>query len=318
MAISILDENGRRISARHQNWLQVQPGEVVTCNGCHNHASGIPHGRRDGTPSVNLGAPATGLPFPNTLATFFADAGETMAETRTRIDQTALMPSMDVIYDDVWTDPDPAAANRAPDAPFSYLYANLSTPSPASGACQPWTYLCRVIINYETHIHPLWSVDRGPTDTCINCHSPTDAMGNLQPPVDYAHLNLTDGPSPDQAAHFNSYRELLFNDNEQEINMGALQDRLVQATDGMGNPLFETDANGNLILDGMGNPIPIMVTVTVTPSMSANGAISSPRFFSRFDAGGTHAGRLTPDELRLIAEWLDIGAQYYNNPFDIP
>jgi hypothetical protein len=22
--------------------------------------------------------------------------------------------------------------------------------------------------------------------------------------------------------------------------------------------------------------------------------------------------------LRLIAEWLDIGAQYYNNPFDVP
>ena len=34
--------------------------------------------------------------------------------------------------------------------------------------------------------------------------------------------------------------------------------------------------------------------------------------------GGTHAGRLSPDELRLISEWLDIGAQYYNNPFDVP
>jgi hypothetical protein len=27
---------------------------------------------------------------------------------------------------------------------------------------------------------------------------------------------------------------------------------------------------------------------------------------------------MTPAELRLIAEWLDIGAQYYNNPFDVP
>jgi hypothetical protein len=27
---------------------------------------------------------------------------------------------------------------------------------------------------------------------------------------------------------------------------------------------------------------------------------------------------LTPAELRLIAEWVDIGAQYYNNPFDVP
>jgi hypothetical protein len=29
-----------------------------------------------------------------------------------------------------------------------------------------------------------------------------------------------------------------------------------------------------------------------------------------------HAGMLSPAELRLISEWLDIGAQYYNNPFD--
>ena len=33
-------------------------------------------------------------------------------------------------------------------------------------------------------------------------------------------------------------------------------------------------------------------------------------------AGGSHAGYLSPAELRLLAEWLDIGAQYFNNPFD--
>jgi len=29
-----------------------------------------------------------------------------------------------------------------------------------------------------------------------------------------------------------------------------------------------------------------------------------------------HAGFMTADELRLVSEWLDIGAQYFNNPFD--
>ena len=29
-----------------------------------------------------------------------------------------------------------------------------------------------------------------------------------------------------------------------------------------------------------------------------------------------HAGLLSEPELRLISEWLDIGGQYYNNPFD--
>jgi hypothetical protein len=51
--------------------------------------------------------------------------------------------------------------------------------------------------------------------------------------------------------------------------------------------------------------------------MSGSGANSSS-FFSKFDAGGSHAGWLTAAELRLIAEWLDIGGQYYNNPFDVP
>jgi hypothetical protein len=54
--------------------------------------------------------------------------------------------------------------------------------------------------------------------------------------------------------------------------------------------------------------------------MSFNGANAS-RFFQKFDAGnpnGNHAGWLNPAELKLISEWLDIGAQYYNNPFAAP
>jgi len=35
-----------------------------------------------------------------------------------------------------------------------------------------------------------------------------------------------------------------------------------------------------------------------------------------FAAGGQHAGWLSPSELRLVSEWLDIGAQYFNDPFD--
>ena len=38
-------------------------------------------------------------------------------------------------------------------------------------------------------------------------------------------------------------------------------------------------------------------------------------FFSRFEAGGAHQNWMTPEELRLVAEWLDLGAQYYNDPF---
>ena len=118
--------------------------------------------------------------------------------------------------------------------------------------------------------------------------------------VPAGQLDLTDGPSPDEPLHFNSYRELLFPDNEQEVEMGALQDVLVQVgTDpDTGDPIF--------------------ATVTVGPSMNVAGANASGRFFDRFDEGQSHDGYLSPAEKRLIAEWLDIGGQYYNNPFDVP
>lgn len=314
LALSILDGDGRRIGGRHQYWLQAKPGETVVCNGCHSPASEAGHGHPQGPVSIYAGATTTGVPFPNTDAAFFADFGETMAQTRTRIDAAALTPRVDIVYDDVWTDE--AAAGRARDTSFAWRYADLATPAPVSTECQTaWTSLCRIVINYEDHIHPLWSRDRG-ANTCTACHGTQDAMGNPQVPA--AQLDLGDGPSDAEPDHFKSYRELLFPDNEQELVGGVLVDRQVQATDGQGNPLFETDANGDLILDGDGNPIPVLVTVGVNPVMSTAGARASDAFFSLFDAGGDHAGFLDPAELKLIAEWLDIGAQYYNNPFDAP
>jgi hypothetical protein len=230
-----------------------------------------------------------------------------MAEARTRVscqtDCAAMTPSVDVLYEDLWTD----AAVRLPDAAFAYRYADVRVPPTASACMTSWTPNCRAVIHYEQHIHPLWSLPRqvlDPNDnvtviennTCTQagCHSPVDAQAATQVPA--AQLDLTDGLSPNQADHFNAYRELLFGDNDQEVVNGALQDVVVPATDEDGNP--------------------ILVNVPVTSPMSAAGANASNRFFSKFDAGGTHAGFISAAELRLVAEWLDIGAQYYNDPFE--
>jgi hypothetical protein len=308
LAISVLDVNARRITARHQNWMQVLPGDELRCGGCHSAQSGLSHGRSDSFVSVYAGSQNTGVPFPNTVAALSPDFGETMAETRTRVscqtDCAALEASLDVVYEDVWTDP----AVRTPDAPVEYRYSALGTPPPTTLGCvdtptnSNWSAICRATINYEMHIHPLWSLPRTANAadvTCsqAGCHAPVDAMAQVAVPA--GQLDLTDGLSPQQMDHFNSYRELLFGDDEQEVVNGALQDRQIQ--------------NG---VDAMGNPI--FVTVPVQSSMSAGGANASPVFFTRFAAGGTHAGYLTPAELRLISEWLDIGAQYFNNPFDAP
>jgi hypothetical protein len=322
-AISVLDAEGKRISERHNNWLQLMPGEEKHCNGCHTASSELTHGRIGAeADTINIGALTTGSPFPNTEPALFADAGETMAETLARISGVASL-SVNITYQDLWTH----SAQRPKDLAFAYLYSDLETPAPTSAACQTqWQSHCRIVINYADHIQPLWDRDRSELDTdgvtvlsdnsCNRCHSPSDAAGGAR--IAAAQLEFTNAASPQQAAQLISYRELLFTDAEQEVVDGALLDRLVQASDRAGNPLFETDDNGNLVLDALGNPIPVMVTIPVPPQMSVNGARSSARFFAPFASGGSHQAYLEPAELRLISEWLDIGAQYYNNPFDVP
>ena len=157
-----------------------------------------------------------------------------------------------------------------------------------------WSNTCRTVIHYEQHIHPLWNLDRG-ANTCTDCHT---TVGNTQVPD--AQLDLTDGISSDQSAHFRAYRELLFTDIEQELGANGLQD---------------------VFRDGPIDPVtnlPTQVPVFVSPPMRVSGALASSAFVSRFNPGGSHAGRLDPAELRLVFEWLDIGAQYYNAPFAVP
>lgn len=321
-AISVLDDQGQRMDGRHQNWLSLRPGEVVTCNGCHDPASDVPHGRPDAAPeSVYAGAPTQGIPFPNTLAVLaMQKPGDTMAQTWAQSpdpDKKTRMPGPDLVYVDEWTDPSLAT----PGQPFTLSYANLGTPAPVLPECaQEWATACRIIINYEQHIHPIWGRERlvlneaqEPIDnyTCTGCHSNEDAAGNVQVPE--AQLDLSDGPSDLEPAHFKSYRELLSGDNAQEVNGGLLADIQVPT----GEVLRDEDT-GEPLLDGAGNQIPILEPVPVAASMSTAGARASNRFFSRFRQNGPHEGFLSPAELRLISEWLDIGGQYYNNPFDAP
>jgi hypothetical protein len=95
------------------------------------------------------------------------------------------------------------------------------------------------------------------------------------------------------------------------------------------------DGNGNPVLDVNGNPVTQLIddpAAAVTPSMSANGArrsyfiekmteteLEAARILSTIVSDANyidHTGFLTDDELRLISEWLDIGAQNFNDPFD--
>ena len=272
-------------------------------------------------PSLNAGAPFTGQPFPNTRSDVvgFADAGETMAQALTRLYPERAMPSVDLRAFDAWSDPAPD-----PDTEVLLSYEDLNTPTPVTPECQgAWAPGCRATIHYEDHIQPLWDlprvadVDGSMQDvTCSVCHNRRDSMNALQVPP--GHLELTGDPSPDQPDQLTSYRELLFNDNELELQDGALVDRLVIVFDDEGNIVYQTDEEGELVLDGDDNPVPVTEPVPVAAAIRAGQARNSDRFFDTFAVDGGHEEWLSAQELRLIAEWIDIGAQLYNDPFRVP
>ena len=367
--ISVVDRDGKRInienpnnSSRHNNWLSLAPGSTLDCRGCHANNSTAPHGRIDAQPaSVHAGA-SLSLPYPNTEPALFApNGGETMAEIYSFHNGTREL-TVNPSYTDDWTD-DSGSLVKA--APFAFDYANLdaSLALPTTEGCDPASSLaCRVIINYEQHIQPLWDLPRpsvaDPSMTCTGCHT---TNGNTQVPA--GQLDLTNAPSSIVPDHFTSYRELLRQSDELVDDGGNIRIRTwecnqidVDTGDAIPDPaggFLRRTVAASEIFDGLAN---------VPPSMNESGAsFGASRFFFNcltqdnlanesndlicrsfvgdaipaefvappnecIDIGTSlsneavvnHNGLLSPDELRLVAEWLDIGAQYYNNPFDAP
>jgi hypothetical protein len=334
--IDVVDVNAKRVTAQHTSWLQLLPGETKTCNGCHTTVNMTSHGRAGLTTPVNPGAPTTGSPFPNTNpAIALTNAGATMAQTLalTTCTSNGTTPSgattpcsqilnTDVIYDGIWT---VGTTPPQPDTPFSYTYggaAGLNESPPLNANCAPWSAQCRVTIHYDDDpvkqlfMQSVWSlasrtntVNGVPmtSTTCSVCHDPVNATAMVQVPQ--GQLDLTGSASSVDTTVVTSYEQLLFAHNAQTLNMGVLQDLLVPAP-GPPDPVT-------------GLPTTIMVPVSLAPPMTAGSAAGSTTFFRMFDGSFhdpvlDHTGYLSPAELRLIAEWLDIGAQFYNDPFVAP
>ncbi|OUR87085.1 hypothetical protein A9Q81_26850 [Gammaproteobacteria bacterium 42_54_T18] len=225
---SIVNADGVRISngGRHNNWMQLRPGETLTCNGCHVHQAAeaeIAHGRVSGLDVVNTGAPNDGA-YPNTDPAMDALLGETMAQTRVRLDATKLNLSPDLAFVDVWGEEGSKAAS------FSYTYVDLvaglttdeapySAPVNFTSCLDDWVSNCRVVINYEEHIHPMWGKDRsvmGPDPdaadpdtapeivledhTCVSCHNYQPDPDNANDPRTAGNLNILEFPENENPA----------------------------------------------------------------------------------------------------------------------
>lgn len=387
----VVDANGTRIAPLHRNTLQLKGGESYQCTGCHTRDSELPHGRIDAeAPSANAGGQELFLPFTNTNGLFFIDEiGETMADIYTRVQGEARGLSTGLEFTDEWTDPLNPALTLDPDVSLLYSGVNgLTTPPPVAATCETTLQnVCRTVINYPTHIQPLWEAARGiapVNNRCTVCHSRVDINGAGQTP--FGQLELTNAPSADEPLQMVSYRELLQQGPPVIIGANGLPlSFFVQAQDVDGNPLIQLDINGVAILDSDGLTIPIVrnfsaidddpsdiliqtftevvgmpgvfaadiyvVDASIVPpvpildaagneierlspipaadipsgenSILASNAANSRLFEVMSNTTGDpftedHTGFMNENELRLLREWIDIGAQYYNNPFDVP
>ncbi|MEJ2393734.1 MAG: hypothetical protein P8Z77_02960 [Candidatus Thiodiazotropha sp.] len=312
---------------RHPQTLLLEEGELRECNGCHDPAIDIPHARPDvKTASANPGAPGSGVPFPNAnpqiLASHF---GDTMAQTLALYLGKVLSGSTDIVYEDYWTNP----YGDIPQQPsFVHSHSDLSTPAPFndSSCLTSWTSDCKVTINYLEHIQPIWNLCRASADdmSCTSCHDKADNNPAAKCPGgggSGGHLVLSGDPDPWNPKEVASYVQLFKPDYYQKNESGEwvlVSDPDTECMNGIEGDLSIEPQDG--------------VCITRRP-MSARGAIASARFFKLFDddhdddayeieakisTGHTrdlsfHKGMLTPAELRLIAEWLDTGAHYYND-----
>jgi hypothetical protein len=327
--IDVVDVNAKRVTSlgRHTSWLQLLPGETRSCNGCHSTVNNTSHGRIGLTAAVNQGAPIAGQPFPNTNPTLTTQPNETMAQTLARItcvsgSTCSQLLSTDVLYTNIWTTgTTPAAA----DMPISYAYGDLVSASPVTPtltpSCLPWTAQCRVTIHYaatiagvatpQIFLQSIWSVpnrlapDKVTPATCVTCHTTATAAANVLM-VPQGQIDLTGGTSTADITVVTSYEELLFPHNEQTLNMAGVP----------------TD----VLVPGPTDPVtglPTTMPVVLPSPMTAGSAAASTAFLRMFDNSFhdpvlDHTGYLSPAELRLIVEWLDIGGQYYNDPFVAP
>lgn len=313
----------------HKSWLQLLPGEEMDCNGCHVPAANqqpaagtsfYSHGNGTLFSSIWGGALGAGA-FPGTSSGATAcGPTQTMAEALYECAQPTTLPaaclssgtgqpptpnsatpSVDVDFTDCWL------GGGTGNESFQLRYDDLTTPLPTSQACAlpgGWTDVCRSIINYPTappatatvavagNIEPIW--DKCRPSTAPVCQTPTNpptpgpatcsACHNASTAAT-GYLDLADGASANNNNVENSYEQLM-------------------------NPFSVTSVDP---VTGQ------TVTTQVRGAEFASGSAAGSHFFQFFEnPDATHAGLLSPAEMRLLSEWVDIGAQYFNNPFNAP
>jgi hypothetical protein len=287
LALSVIDAEGRSIQT-HTNWIQVRPGERRTCDGCH---------------SPRRGAALNSGPVVNTLPTGIKSAlsaqhqsGETLASLRTRLDPSALTLAAHPVFNDFWADTTQAGVTARTSIALRYqgntdAADDLVTAVPVNG-----------VINYPVHIQPLWTRPRGTngSQTCVNCHA------------DPVKLDLRANVSG--TGRLVSYQELLLGDPKLDANgqpVIALRDGVPEV---VRQPALVETSSGAASTAGQSRKsrlTEILWGQTLKAGAEATASHPNPP-----SSAPDHSRMLNKAERRLVAEWMDLGGQYYNDPFD--
>jgi hypothetical protein len=307
-SLELVNAAGQRLGPRHQNWLSLAPGETRDCKGCHQaNDKSAPHGRLAAEPLPGTPSIASSLPV------------------RLPVRVPALGPGTGH-YGQLQTQLQSLSANCPPlETPIQW------TPPVNNLDClTQWTASCATTINYLEHIQPLWQADRRQCDsqkqllkdnTCLRCHDRT-ALSRLQAAggsdlaisellLSNTQLDLRGSKKADADRYVIAYTQLFTRVNEETYEKQAdgsylSIEKLYEETQ------LETQPDGTQV------PVIRQVPRALPLRLDTGGARSGlgQGFFNRFNnpADTTHYQSLSAEELRLIGEWLDLGAQYYNEP----
>ena len=286
LGFSILDAKGRGIQT-HLNWIQVRPGERRTCDGCHSPRRGA---------AINSGTVVNAVPAAIMPALGAAhQSGETLAALRTRLDPTALDLKPDLAFTDIWADTSkPGVVARTA---VNVKYTGNANPADDLVTAVP----SNGFINYPNHVAPIWARARGTggANTCTNCHADT--------------VKLDLRATISGTGRVTSYEELLLGDPVIDPATGLPVTRIEEGVSMIvrGPALVETGAGGAVGMARSSRLTEILFGEMLKAGSDARTAHPNPPL-----SAPDHSTLLNAAERRLVTEWMDLGGQYVNNPFD--
>jgi len=285
IGLAVVNDKGEAFQT-HTNWIQVRPGERRTCDGCHSP-------RRGG--AINSGAVVNATPAGiKTALSSARQSGETMAGTRTRLDPAMLKLVNDMVFSDYWADTTKAGVTARPSMALKYTgnadpADDLVTPVPTNG-----------IVNFPTHVAPIFTRNRG-ANTCTACHSDPDKL-DLRASIS-------------GAGRMESYQDIMLGDPQMDPVTGLPITRIEEGVLVIvrGPALVDTmasegDAHG---LARKSRLYEIMSGRTLMAGADARAAHPNPPA-----SAPDHSKMLNRAELRVLAEFMDLGGKYFNDPFD--